>query len=137
MEGVHHLSNESWPRLEGVASPSSALSWWKEALNLFWCLLFWLVSRTAVVSLVGPRASDSNSLNKEEEEKITMQVEGVQKEQEKEQQKEKKKSKLVGWSTENMEEKQSNQEFKHSGEMVQWRSIDQEEIDKMWKTMSK
>ena len=39
-EGVHHLSNESWPRLEGVASPSSALSWWKEALNLFWCLPF-------------------------------------------------------------------------------------------------
>ena len=64
-----------------------------------------------VVSLVGPRASGSNSLNKEEEEKITMQVEGVQKEpelrvspvftKEKEQQKEKKKSKLVGWSTEN------------------------------------
>ena len=62
MEGVHHLSNESWPRLEGVASPSSALSWWKEALNLFWCLLFgWSVglALVTVVSLLGPRASDS------------------------------------------------------------------------------
>ena len=66
-----------------------------------------------------------------------MLVEGVQKEQEKEQQKEKKKSKLVGWSTENMEDKQRNQEFKHSGEMVLWMSIDQEGIDKMWKTLSK
>ena len=50
-----------------------------------------------------------------------MQVAGVQKEpehrispvftKEKAQQKEKKKNKLVGWSTENMEEKQRNQEF--------------------------
>ena len=65
-----------------------------------------------------------------------MQVEGVQKEQEKEQQKEKKKSKFVGWSTENMEKKQRNQEFKHSGEMVQWMSIDQEGMNTMWKTVS-
>ena len=62
-----------------------------------------------------------------------MQVEGVQKEQEKEQQKEKKQSKLVGWSTEHMEEKQRNQEFKHSGEMVLWMSIDQEGMNQMWK----
>ena len=26
---VHHLLNESWPRLEGVVSPSSAVSWWE------------------------------------------------------------------------------------------------------------
>ena len=97
-----------------------------------------------VVSLVGPRASGSKSLNKEEEEKITMQVEGVQKEPGAsgissfhKRQKEKKKSKLVGWSTENMEEKQRNQEFKHSEEMVPWRSVDQEGMNQMWKTLSK
>ena len=90
-----------------------------------------------------------------EDEKITMkemegrilQVNGVQKApqlrispvvtKEKELKKEKKKSKLVGWSTATMEEKERNQEFKDSEEMEQRRSIDQEGINKMWKTLSK
>ena len=76
-----------------------------------------------------------------------MQVEGGQKEpelrvspvftKEKEQQKEKKKSKLVGWSPENMEEKQRKLDLGHLEEMVQWRSVDQEGMNQMWKTLSK
>ena len=62
-EGMHHLSCESWPRLEGVVSPSSAVSWWKEAPNLFWYLPLLIVGRTSTgdgcVFLLEPRAYDS------------------------------------------------------------------------------
>ena len=50
--------------------------------------------------------------------------------------KEKKKSKVVGWSTEKVEAKESKHEFKDTEEMVQWRNINQEEIDNMWKKLS-
>ena len=55
---------------------------------------------------------------------------------EKEQKKEKKTSKLVGWSTEKTEEKESKQEFEDAEDMVQWRTINQEEIDSVWKKLS-
>ena len=43
---------------------------------------------------------------------------------------------MVGWSTERMVEKESEHAFKDAEEMVQWRSIDQEGMNKMWKTVS-
>ena len=55
---------------------------------------------------------------------------------EKEPKKEKKKSKVVGCSTENVEEKASKQEFTDTEDMVQRRSINQEENDCMWKKLS-
>ena len=81
------------------------------------------------------------------EEKITMrkmegkslQVDGVQKvpdlfvsqvaTKEKEPKKENKKRKVVGWSTEKMEEKASKHEFKDTEEMVQWKSIAQKRME--------
>ena len=67
----------------------------------------------------------------------SLQVEGVEKApeypvsqvltKEKEQTKEKKKSKAKGSFIKKMEEKESNQEFRDAGEMVHWRSINQEE----------
>ena len=41
-------------------------------------------------------------------------------------QKEEKKSKVEGWSTEKMKRKESQQQFKDTEDMVQWRSINQE-----------
>ena len=52
------------------------------------------------------------------------------------QKKEWKKNKVVGWSTEKMEEKGSKQEFNDTEDMVQWRSINQEETDSVWKKRS-
>ena len=55
---------------------------------------------------------------------------------------ERKKSKVVGLSTEKMEEKGSKHKLKDTEDMVQWRSIDQEEVDNVveeavgtWKKM--
>ena len=69
----------------------------------------------------------------------SLQVEGVQKPTEllvsqvltkkKEQHKEKKQSKVVGWFTEKMEEKERTQEFKDVEDVAQWRSTYQEGID--------
>ena len=53
---------------------------------------------------------------------------------EKEQKKEKK-SKVLGWSEEKMEEKESKQELKDTKETVKRRSIDQEGINEMWKNI--
>ena len=50
--------------------------------------------------------------------------------------KEKKKSKVAGWPTENMEEKASTHEFNDTEEMVQWRSLNQEGINNVWKKLS-
>ena len=68
----------------------------------------------------------------------SLQVEGVQKPTEllvsqvltkkKEQNKEKKQSKVVGWSTEKMEEKERKQEFKDMEDVAQRRSTYQEGI---------
>ena len=55
---------------------------------------------------------------------------------EKEPKKENTKSKVAGWSTEKMEEKASKQEFKDIEEMVQRWSINQAEINDVWKTLS-
>ena len=44
---------------------------------------------------------------------------------------------VVGWSVERMEEDRSNREVKDSEEMLQWRSINQEEVDNLWKEMCK
>ena len=79
----------------------------------------------------------------------SLQVEGVQRApellvsqvvtKEKEPKKEKKKSKVVGWSTVKMEEKESKQEFKDTEEMVQcnqWRSIDPEVSNNVWDKLS-
>ena len=41
------------------------------------------------------------------------------------------KKKVVGWSTEEMEEKTSKRELKDTEEMVQWRSINQEGIQEL------
>ena len=43
--------------------------------------------------------------------------------------------KVEGLSTEKMEVKASKQELKETEEMVQWRSIKQEEIDNVWKKL--
>ena len=43
---------------------------------------------------------------------------------------------VVGWSTEKVEEKGSKQEFQDTDDMVQWRSINQEDIDNVWQTLS-
>ena len=48
---------------------------------------------------------------------------------------EKERNKVVGWSTEVMEEVRSKREFKDTEEMVQWRSINQEEVDNEWKVL--
>ena len=48
---------------------------------------------------------------------------------------EKKKGKVVGWSTEKMEEKESKQDFEDTEEMVQWKSIDQGVINRKWQTL--
>ena len=54
----------------------------------------------------------------------------------KEPRKEKKKSNVVGCSTEKMEETASKQEFSDTEEMVQWRSINQEGTNHVWKQLS-
>ena len=43
---------------------------------------------------------------------------------------------VVGWSTEKMEEERNNQLVKDAEEMVRWRSINQEEIDEVWKKLA-
>ena len=43
---------------------------------------------------------------------------------------------VVGWSTEKMEEERNNQLVKDTEEMVSWRSINQEEIDEVWKKLA-
>ena len=43
------------------------------------------------------------------------------------------KKKVVGWSTERMEDKTSKREFKDTEERVQWRSINQGGFDNLWK----
>ena len=55
----------------------------------------------------------------------------------KEPMKEMKKTKVAGWSTEKMDEKASKQECKDAEEMVQWRSINQEEIGNVENTVGK
>ena len=55
---------------------------------------------------------------------------------EKEPKKEKKKSEVVSLVHRKMEEKASTYEFKHTEEKVQWRNINQEEIDSVWMRLS-
>ena len=46
------------------------------------------------------------------------------------------KRKVVGWSTKEMDEKVNNLRVEDTEEMVSWRSLSQEEIDKCWKKMA-
>ena len=48
----------------------------------------------------------------------------------------KKKKKVAGWSTKMLEEVTSRREVDDTVEMVQWRSINQEEADNLWNDMS-
>ena len=63
---MHHPSNESWPRLEGVVSTSSA--WEGNTDFCFGACLFLVVSRTSTgdgcSSLLEPRTSDSKPMRK-------------------------------------------------------------------------
>ena len=57
----------------------------------------------------------------------------VEEEGGKEGKEEESKKRVVGWSTERMEDKTSKREFKDTEETVQWRSINQEGFDNLWK----
>ena len=66
-EGVHHLLNESWPRLEGVISPffSGELVGRRHQIGFGACLSF--VGKSdqhwfTVAFLLEPRASDSKPI---------------------------------------------------------------------------
>ena len=45
------------------------------------------------------------------------------------------KEKVVGWSTKVLEEVTSKRDIEEMGEMVQWKSINQEEVHNLWKEL--
>ena len=46
------------------------------------------------------------------------------------------KKKIKGWSTEEMKEKPSSSLEEDIGEMIEWRSMSQEEVDQCWKKLA-
>ena len=49
----------------------------------------------------------------------------------------KKKKKVAGWSTKAFKEVTSRRENEDTEEMVQWKSINQEEVENLWKVLSR